>query len=134
MPNVRASSGTIGTMRLPSLLVAQQLAQHAHEGHRRRRLAPAGALEELLEVVAGMVSGSAWDHLRARHGRRALRGARAGTDLRAVLRAGGRTAPRSTSSSEMGMSKRSRNCAQLVLVELLLLVRDVRPSPASPMP
>ena len=39
MPNVRLSSGTIGTMRLPIVLVAQQRRQHAHEGHGGRDLA-----------------------------------------------------------------------------------------------
>jgi hypothetical protein len=37
----------------PELLVAQHLRQQPHEHHRRRRLAPLGALVELLEELAG---------------------------------------------------------------------------------
>ncbi len=49
MPNVRASSATIGTMRGAELLVAQQQVDAAHERHRGGDLALAGALGDLLE-------------------------------------------------------------------------------------
>ena len=44
---------------LADFLVAQQLRQHPHEHHRRGRLAPLGALEELLEHVARATPASA---------------------------------------------------------------------------
>ena len=47
-------------------LVAQQLRQHPHEHHRRRRLAPFGALVELLEDVARAATFSGFDADRAR--------------------------------------------------------------------
>ena len=52
MPKVRASSTRIGTTRGPSVLVAQQLRQEAHEGLRGRDLAAfGGRLEHRLEGV-----------------------------------------------------------------------------------
>ena len=49
MPNVRDSSGTIGTTCLPSVLVAHEHLQDLHERHRRGDLALVGALEQALE-------------------------------------------------------------------------------------
>jgi hypothetical protein len=45
MPNVRLSSGTIGTTRLADLLVAQQRGEDPDERHRRGDRAAAGRLE-----------------------------------------------------------------------------------------
>ena len=50
MPNVRDSSGMIGTICAPDLLVAQQRGEDAHEGHRGRDLPLAGAVELGLEL------------------------------------------------------------------------------------
>ena len=127
MPNVRASSGTIGTISRPMSLVAQQLRQQPHEHHGRRDLAPAGALRRT-----------------HRRGRLRRRGQRLGAhDPRAdesaerlaalaqVPRspgcrpAAGRTAPRRSPSSRDRDAEARAELAQLLLVQLLLLVRDV---------
>ncbi len=62
MPNVRASSGMIGTMRGSNLLVPQQLFECAHHGHGGRHFLVA---RPLLQRLVGVAAGQR-QHLRLR--------------------------------------------------------------------
>ena len=135
MPNVRASSGTIGTTRLAELLVAQQLRQQPHEHHRRRRLAAFGALVELLEELARHACERLAAHLAARHVAAERLAALAHVlDFDAVF---GRAVERRVlpiSASEIGMPKRVRNARSSSSFIFFCWCVMFLPSPASPRP
>ena len=120
---------------LADLLVLQQLRQHLHEHHRRRRRAVAGALVELVERVAELGLDRLGAHRRASApGRAAPCGAPGCTSSRRCLRPGGRTAPRATSSSEIGMPKRVRNALISSSLSFFCWWVMFLPSPDSPTP
>ena len=112
--------------QVADFLVAQQLRQHPHEHHRRRRLAPFGALVELLEDAARSARAA------ARRGRcacgtnppSALRRSRRYCSSGAVV---GRPVERRVGNLLVGDRNAESRAerAQVRLVHLLLLVRDV---------
>ena len=127
MPKVRASSGTIGTTCGPMSLSLTQ------DASRMRTSAMVVEISRSPDASSsGAKASSAGDRERRRSGA-ALRQVAAErlAPLAAGIRAprcpppAGSTARCAMSSSETGMLKRSRNALQRLVVELLLLVRDV---------
>ena len=110
MPNVRASSATIGTIARPERRVAQQLAQHAHERHRGRHLFAVGlrARSWRSARAGGTASAGARGAAPASR-RRGPRGARADSASRHCPPRGRKKRSAATSSSLSGSAKRSRN-------------------------
>ncbi len=116
----------MGTIELAELRVLEQLGEHADEGHGGRDVASAGALAELLEERVRRRAGA------ARSGRRgSARGPPSSgpvllqiDHLRAVL---GRPVERRRAGLVVGDRdpEAGAELAQLLLVELLLLVGDV---------
>ena len=126
MPKVRASSGMMGTMRVTDVLVAQEVAQQLGEGHRRRDLLAAGTLVELAEdrrppawpASSGGRRGGAAD-------RPGPRGAPGGSGSPGASGPGvvvGRVLELLVGDGQLQAVAED---AQLVLVHLLGLVRDV---------
>ena len=126
MPKVRASSGTIGTIRSPISLSRSSFDRMRTNTIVVEALRAFGALAELLEHArrAPTLSGSTRT-VRAAPGRRAPCGARGCTAARGCLRPDGRTASSAICSSEIGNAEARAERAQVRLVHLLLLVRDV---------
>ena len=124
MPNVRASSATIGTMRGPSVGSFSRSPSMRTDGHRRRHLLAVGLQRERARSArAAAPAASARRRAAPAARRRAPRGARAGSASRRCRRPACRTRSASTSSSDSGSAKRSRNARSAVDVELLRLVR-----------
>jgi hypothetical protein len=133
MPKVRASSGTIGTTRLPIFLSRTSVREHAHEGHRGRDLALAGALRAALEgVELRHLESGAW-----RAARRQVAAERlaplAQVAISALSSAACRTAP-PRAVVGIGMSKRSRKARSAFSPIFFCWWVMFWPSPASPMP
>ena len=126
MPNVRASSGTIGTIRCPISGSAASCAACRTKAIVVEDSRPAAALQKLLEELVVGADETASTHIPLRNVSAELRAPRLQIlDLRAVL---GRPIERPrrmhSSSFERNLEARAE-FAQLFFVELLLLVRDV---------
>ena len=109
-------------------LSRSSLRQQPHEGHRGRHLAAVAAREELGELLARrrLAAARCGDRARRARTRPAPCGARAGTASPGCRRAAGRTAASADCRRRRsGCRSGVRNSTQLLLVELLLLVRDV---------
>ena len=133
MPNVRASSGMIGTTAGPNSFVAGQSAQQPGERHRGRHRLLARAGRELVERLVARAASSGRriaDLACGQRDRRARSAAPAGSRSRARPRAGGSTAASSPSASaSSGISScrysRSRSTRSCGVGHLLDLVRGV---------
>ena len=112
MPNVRASSATIGTMCLPRFGIAQQLRQHLHEHHRGGLLAAARCPRDTWRARTAAAPAMAEPCRRARADNRpAPGGARAGISSRGCRRPACRSAdashPRPTAAARSDRGTRA---------------------------
>ena len=125
MPKVRASSGTIGTIRVANLLVAKELRQNPHEHHGRRGLAALGALGELFEERIDRRVERLGSHGARRHEPAERLAALAEVlQLGAVVRRPVERRVRDVVVRDGNAEARPEG-AQVAFVQFLLLVRDV---------
>ncbi len=139
MPNVRASSGMIGTMRLPTFVVAAQAAQQAGEAHRGRHLLIAGPGSHLGERLVGRGAAIGRRAVVDAFGKRTaerLGAVPSCTGTRSSPPPGGSTAGSSAWICSSGISswrcRRSRRSSSCCFVIFLIECVALRPSKPSP--